>query len=297
METLKNVLLALALASPAAAQDPAPAPALPAAGEPLREAARQAVARHGASIVTVRLTVKTRMVYQGREHPGPEQTMEIGGTVVGAKGLTAVSDFSSNPAGIFAGSAGGPSVETETTDVRIVLADGKELPARIVLRDEVLDLAFLAPTEPAASLAPVALDAAAEPSLLDPLAVLYPLGRGLGRGTAAALTEVRAVVRKPRTFLAVGYLEGLQALGCPAFDARGRAVGLVVIRRGAGAMSPSGGMKQAMDSVSPVVLTAADVLEVAAQAAAAAERPAAAASPVPSPTPTPPTPGPPIITR
>ena len=297
METLKNALLVLALASPALAQDRLPGPPPAEAREPLREAARQAVARHGASIVTVRLTVKTRMVYQGREHPGPEQTMEIGGTVVGPKGLTAVSDFSSNPAGIFAGSAGGPSVETETTDVRIVLADGSELPARIVLRDEGLDLAFLAPNDPAASLAPVALEPAAEPSLLDPLAVLYPLGRGLGRGTAAALTEVRAVVRKPRTFLVLGYFEGLQALGCPAFDARGRAVGLVVIRRGAGAAAPSGGMKQAMDAVSPVVLTAADVLEVAAQAAAAAEKPAPAASPSPDPSPTPTPPGLPVITR
>ena len=46
------------------------------------------------------------------------------------------------------------SVETEVTDMKILLDDGTELPAEIVLRDKDLDLAFIRPkTKPASPMA------------------------------------------------------------------------------------------------------------------------------------------------
>lgn len=263
----------LALAVPAVAQEPG-----------LRQAARQAVERSADALVTVRLTIKTRMLHQGQERSGPEQTLEIAGTVLTSAGLIVVSDSSSNPAGLFSQMMpGGPSIETETSDVKIVLKDGREVPARFVLRDQDLDLAFLVPADHAA-FTPVTLVKGAVPELLDPLVLVYPLGRTLGRGLAAAPTEVRSVVRKPRTFLVTGFVDGLQALGCPAFDGRARAVGLVVMRRAPSAAG-AGGMRQLLEAMSPVVLTAEDVLDLAAQATSAAAKPVPVPSPVPSPPP------------
>jgi hypothetical protein len=257
-------LLALALATVApAGADPGPG---------LREQARQVLAAQGDAVVTVRLTIKSRMVFQGQERSGPDQTVEIAGTVLTPDGLTAVSDFTSNPAGLLSGTGGGPTVETQTSDVKLVLRDGRELKARFVLRDEDLDLAFLAPVEPA-KLKSVELTRGATPQALDDLIFVYPLGRNLGRGLAVSLSRVRAVVTRPRTFVVADVIDGWQALGSPAFDARGRALGLVLVRR---APQPSvtggGGMRQLFDTIAPVVLTAEDVLEVAEQASAAARR-------------------------
>jgi S1-C subfamily serine protease len=258
-----TALLLLALALPAAPAPPA---------DDLRETAREVMAEQGDAVVTVRLTIKSRMVFQGQERSGPDQTVEIAGTVLTPDGLTAVSDFTSNPAGLLSGTGGGPTVETQTSDVKLVLRDGRELKARFVLRDEDLDLAFLAPVEPA-KLKAVELTRGATPRALDDLILLYPLGRNLGRGLAVSLTRVRSVVSRPRTFVVTDTIDGWQALGAPAFDARGRALGLVLVRR---APQPStsggGGMRQLFDTIPPVVLTAEDVLVVAVQAAAAARR-------------------------
>jgi hypothetical protein len=237
-----------------------------------RETARGLMGAQGDAVVTVRLTIKSRMVFQGQERSGPDQTVEIAGTVLSADGLTAVSDFTSNPAGLFSGAAGGPTVETETSDVKIVLRDGRELKARFVLRDEDLDLAFLAPLEPV-TLKFVELKKGPTPQALDDLILLYPLGRNLGRGLAVSVSRVRAVVTRPRTFVVTEVIDGWQALGSPAFDVGGRAVGLVLVRRAPNAgMTGGGGMRQLFETIAPVVLTAEDVLEVAAQAAVAARR-------------------------
>ena len=83
--------------------------------------------------------------------------------------------------GSMSSSGSKPSVEitTEPTDVKIRLSNSRELPAKIVLRDENMDLAFLRPTtKPRPPL--VALDlteAPAKPALLDQVLVLSRLGR------------------------------------------------------------------------------------------------------------------------
>jgi hypothetical protein len=233
-----------------------------------RAAARGALARHADAVITVRLTVKNRVVFQGRERNNSDSTLEIAGTVLTPAGLTVVSDFTSNPSGLFAGPGDGPRVETETTDVKLLLRDGRELPARFVLRDRDLDLAFLLPREEGLSLPHLSLEKGPVPEPLDEVFFLYPMGRSLNREVAVALARVRAVVRKPRTFVVSDFLEAFQSLGCPAFDAGGRAMGLVVLRRAPGAPAGQSSPRDFLDFFSPVVLTAADVQEVAAQAVA-----------------------------
>lgn len=233
-----------------------------------RAAAREVIAKYADSVITVRLTVKTRMVFQGRERNSGESTLEIAGTVLTAAGLTAVSDFTSNPSALFPNQPDGPRIDTETTDVKLVLRDGRELPARFVLRDQDLDLAFLMPEDKATTLPYLTLEKGQVPKPLDDLVLLYPMGKALNREIAVATVAVRAVVKKPRTFVVAEYLSGFQSLGGPAFNDGGHAVGLVVLRRAAVPATPGGSVRDMLDLISPVVLTAEDVLQVAAQAVA-----------------------------
>jgi hypothetical protein len=235
-----------------------------------RDAAKQVLAR-AEPVVTVQLVVKRRYVVQGREQGSADQKLEITGTTLQPDGLTVVSDFTSNPAGLFSSEEReGPKVDTDTTDVKIVLRDGREIPSRFVLRDRDLDLAFVIPVEKGLNLPSLGLEKGVVPEPLDDLVLLYRLGRSMNREAAATVASVRSVVKKPRTFLVPGFIEGLQSLGCPAFDAKGRAVGLVVLRRYPAPPQPQSSFRDFVDMMNPVVLTAADVLDVASQAAAAA---------------------------
>jgi S1-C subfamily serine protease len=242
----------------------------------LKAAARATLDKNAAAVITVRLTLKTRVVFQGREANTSESTMEIAGTLISAAGLTVVSDVTSNPSGLFPRRPDGPKVETETTDVKLVLRDGKELPARFVLRDTDLDLAFLLPDEKGLSLPFVGFEKGPVPEPLDDLVFLYAMGKTLNREVAVMVAKVRAVVRKPRTFIVADFMTGLQALGCPVFNEGGRAVGLVVVRRAAVTPTPGGSLRDMLDVMAPVVLTADDVQRVAAQTASLPPQPSGA---------------------
>jgi len=246
----------------------------PVLGDEARDTAKSVLSAKAEAVVTVQLVVKRRYVVQGREQGSADQKIEIAGTTLQPDGLTVVSDFTSNPAGLFSSEdrEGGPKVDTDTTDVKIVLKDGREIPSRFVLRDRDLDLAFVMPEEKGLSLPSLTLEKGLVPEPLDDLVLLYRLGRSMNREAAATVATVHSVVKKPRTFLVPGFIEGLQSLGCPAFDSKGRAVGLVVLRRYPAPPQPQSSFRDFVDMMNPVVLTAADVLDVATQAAAAAAK-------------------------
>ena len=241
------------------------ATAASAAGEQDLEAvARGVLAKYRGALVTVRLTVKVRMVFQGKEQGSRESTSEISGTVLTPAGLTVVSESSSDP--------GGPSrssrrdFESDVTDVKLVLQDGREVAAQFVLRDRDLDLAFVLPSEAGLKLpyVPFEHDASVQP--LDDLIQLSLLGKAHNREVAVSIGKVQAVLTKPRTLLAIDLVNGLRSLGCPAFSAKGEPVGLVVLKPAPeGSASPEG-LRDMLDLMQPFVIPAADVRELAAQA-------------------------------
>ena len=242
-----------------------------------RDAARAAVARSAPALVTVRMTLKTRYVHEGREGQEYERTLEVQGTVIAPDGLTVVSDLSTDPESLFPPGADA-QVETEASDVKLLLPAGEEVPARFVLRDPDLDLAFLAPVAPRAPMPFLKLEKGGVPGQLDELLVLTQLGPALGREVAVQVGLVRAVVKRPRLFLVPALVEAHRAVGGPVLDTRGRPIGLVVFRR-----PPGGGgresFREQVAAIQPVVLTAADLLDVAAQAAAARAEATAGRSP------------------
>ena len=240
-----------------------------------RAAARDVVKRWQEAIVNVRVVLKTRMSMGGREMQSADDSVDAVGTVIDPSGLTVMSLGSLNPGAmmnkIVGASAGGGEnrvdISSEPTDLKIRLADGRELPARIVLRDEDLDLAFIRPTtKPGAPLVAIDLAESAKPVLLEQVVVLSRLGRVGGWAASAALADVGAVIERPRTFYVLGGAPA--SMGTPAFTAGGRLVGLLTLRQvdpGRSSMFSLMGGAEAMGLL-PVILPADDVLETAKQA-------------------------------
>ena len=82
-----------------------------------------------------------------------------------------------------------------------------------------------------------------------------------------AVTQIAAVVRKPRKFYICGIATSFTHIGCPVFTGSGETLGMLVMRQTPGGAS---GSVMMLGGMQPVVLTSEDLLEVAAQAAAAA---------------------------
>lgn len=259
-----SLLLAVAVLSPG-----------PLGAQDERAAGRGIVARWQSAIVNVRVVLKTRVSIAGREMQSMDEPVETVGTVIDPSGLTVLSLASLNPGAMMnrlmaSSGSGSERLEfgSEPTDVKIRLADGRELSARIVLRDEDLDLAFLRPTTTAEKpLVAIDLADAGRPALLDPVVVLSRLGRVGGWTPAASLSTIGAIIEKPRTFYVIEG-GGTGTMGTPAFTVAGKVVGLLTMRS---VQSGRPGMFATMGGTEglgllPVILPAEDVREISLQA-------------------------------
>jgi len=218
-----------------------------------------------------------------------EQKIEVVGTVIDPSGLTVVSNTALDPTsamGKIEINAGGQqmsmTLKGEVGEVKIRLSDGTEVPARVILKDEDLDLAFIAPTgkldrKVRAAMQNVDLDmAAAKAEKLAQAITLGRLGKDMNRELTVGLTRIRAVITKPRRFYVLG---GTQP-GTPVFDTKGKLLGISLFRKkpggggraGLGAILGGGGLGV---SGTPITLPTANVQRVAEQAKEEMAKPAA----------------------
>ena len=217
---------------------------------------------HG-SVITLEVVIKSKMGFRSGE--GRESKQEISGTVIDPSGLTAVALSSIDPTSLFQS-----KMETEVNDVKLLLPDGSETPAEIVLRDRDLDLAFLRPkTKPATPLTALDLTKSAKVDVLDEVISINRLGKVAGRVHCASVERIAAVVQKPRLFYVPGTDKTATGLGCPAFTFDGKVVGLFVMRSLKGGEGVSSFSFQS--SMAAILLPADDVRKIAAQVPAPSE--------------------------
>jgi len=154
-------------------------------------------------------------------------------------------------------------IDAQVTDLKFVLPEGKEIPAKVVLRDRDLDLAFIRPVAlPDQPFVAVDLAQSAQPELMDEIVVLGRLGDVANRELWLALDRITAIVTKPRTLYIAGLDVWVAGLGVPAFTLDGRLVGITVMR----AIPTAGSVSGRGNTSVPVVMPAGGILEVARQA-------------------------------
>ena len=231
---------------------------------------RSILEAHKGSVVTVMLVVKQRITFPGSPSRDRESKSETTGTVISPDGLTVLSLSQTDPSSIMetmmagSGRSSGMQMETEIRDVQILLEDGTEVPAEIILRDKDLDMAFARPLEkPTEPFEHVDLSEAAEPDYLDQVIALNRMGRVAGRTYSVSVERIEAIVRRPRTFYIPGKDPTNTGLGSPAFTLDGKFIGVFLIR----AIKSTGGARSGQGgNITTMLLPAMDIADAAEQA-------------------------------
>jgi S1-C subfamily serine protease len=241
-----------------------------------RAAARDVVARRADAAITVLGTLKGRVTRAGQDRPAPDQAVQATATLLDASGLAVLSLSSIDPGGFMgrnpAFAAAKVTLETELSDVKMRLADGTELPAKIVLRDSDLDLLFVKPASPPAAPLPNVDKGSATFSALDPVVVVQRFQELAGWRAAGTLGTVEMVVEKPRRFYLVAITTTGTTLGSAVYDLKGQFGGIIALRASPDARhnalnGMAGTMLQTFGGV-PVLVPASDIRDVASQAVA-----------------------------
>ena len=234
----------------------------------LADKGRDVFKKHQRAVVTVQVVQKMTYSSAGRTSEPNEMKQDITGTVMDPSGLTVLALSAADVGEMYKRMYPTYKVETEVSDVKILLDDGVEIPAEIVLRDKDLDLAFIRPkSKPASAMAAVEFGKAARADVLDQVITLNRLGRAAGRAYSASVERISAVVQKPRTFYIPDSGMTGTSLGSPAFALDGNIVGILVMR----SISSGGGGGASMnnfrpDNMTSIILPAEDIVKAARQA-------------------------------
>jgi len=217
---------------------------------------REVLKKNEHAVVTVQVVVKVSSV-----RGSGELKRDITGTVIDPSGLTVVALSECDPYEVSRRLSPDSRVESEVSDVKILLHDGTELSSEVVLRDRDLDLAFLRPkAKPASPMTAVDLSNSGKADVLDEVIALNRLNQAASRAYSAAIEHISAVVQKPRTFYIPDSTMTATSSGCPAFLPDGKILGLFVMR----AVNTSSGNYR--ENLTAIILPAEDILKGAKQA-------------------------------
>lgn len=238
-----------------------------AADTPSEATARALHRTQSDAVVIVRATVTVTVTPGDQPAQTRDRTFEQLGTVVSKEGRVVLSATSLDPAAVMDGrtvnTPAGPMKISATSQVKeafIVLADGTEIPAKVLLSDKDLNLAVIAPVSAVATPF-VAIDTTAS-AIVEPVDEVVVLGRmekSFNRCAKVEIDSVVAVVSKPRPLISIH----ISAPGCPVFSATGKFVGLTSAKVVSGGDSDGEGMSVGME---PVVIPAESIQKFLAQA-------------------------------
>jgi hypothetical protein len=212
-------------------------------------------------VTWVSVTMRVEVSAGGRSMPPQEQKLEAIGTIIAEDGLTVLSLSTVDPRAKILSRlrTSGASVQVNYTEVLLLMPDGSEVPAKILLKDNDLDLAYVLPiTEEKSSegkkrkafpFVPSKQGNFQSPAVLDGVVSMSKLGRNLYRQSTLRRGWVNAVIEKPRQY----YVIENTSPGTPVFDKRGTWLGVVVYKMERGQPSAI------------VTLPSKDILEIAEQ--------------------------------
>lgn len=254
----------------------AAAPVFAASGE-LKTQAKQILTKNADAIVGLSIIAKTEVGLDGDAPAGVkmnvpgagrDQKIETMGVIVGADGLIVAALSTIGGGSLMDGrematAQGSIKLKTKTDikEVKVVMPDGTEIPADVVMKDGDLDLAFFrvradSPEAKNVKFTAVDLTSSAVAEILDDVVVLGRMDAVMNRQPNAYTAEVLGVVKKPREFLSIPTFRP----GSPVFSPEGKLIGISIIRKSTGPLSA--GAAQGV----PAVLPTKDILKIAEQA-------------------------------
>ncbi len=233
---------------------------------------RALAAKYQASAVTLSLVVKI-----GTGGGESQTEMESGGILLDDSGLVVTTNTGIDPMAAYAQEAEqyGAAMTTRVVGVKILLAGGVEIPAKVVLRDKDKNLAFVRPLKkPSVKLTSISFATDAAAQIGDPLYLMGRQGKTASRVLEIKVERVVSVMEKPRRFYVLGDSNSA-AVGFVAFNEKGQPLGLLTLR------FPIGKARYSESNL-PVIIPARDVLEVARQAPQAKDVREAGSTPKPN---------------
>ncbi len=154
-------------------------------------------------------------------------------------------------------------VDTEVSDLRMVLDDQTEVPAEVVLHEPELDLSFIRPkTALVKPMTPVDLSVSGTARVLDEVITLNRLGKAADRVYAVSVERISAIIEQPhRGYVPMSGMT-MSVLGSPAFTLDGKLLGLLLVRAGREA---GGSAAQQSSQITGIILPAEAVLKASRQ--------------------------------
>lgn len=246
---------------------------LPALADQQSATGKDLVSKWSSAIVTVQLVVSTSISYGGEDGGKTEEKSEATGTVIDPSGLVVMSLSATTPEEALSQVYDREDfkITSQITDLKVITADGVEIPAKIVLRDKDLDLAFIRPQKKLDKpMAAIDFTKSSKLDQFDEFIVLYRLGNSANRQVAGVLDRVQAVLQKPRPQYLVGYNSMSASLGSPVFSIDGNVCGLLVLRSQPAGVKDTSGTFGGITSggMMYIALLADDIVEAAKQAPA-----------------------------
>jgi len=191
-------------------------------------AARKTLQTYEKGVITLSAVLKFELKAAGASMPNLERKTACLAAIIDTDGLAVTALRNINPRGQAQAQGRRIELESHVQEVKYRLADGTELPARVVLKDEDLDLAFLAPLEPLdeqtkAKIAAVPLDdEAPPPETLDAIIMIGRAGEDLNFAATLQLGHIAATISQPRTC----YLGTIGMSGALVFNSQGKLLGI-----------------------------------------------------------------------
>ncbi|MCX6878733.1 MAG: serine protease [Verrucomicrobia bacterium] len=252
---LRSLILAALVAAPLAH----------ASTGPLKDKALALAASNKDSVLQLSATVEIEITAGEMPTKKEERKLETIGCVINKDGLIIVPlstlDVAAAADGRTVNTPQGPvklSAKSTTKEVKIIMPDGSETPAKVVFKDADIDLAFIRPEKTeGVTFTPVDVANSAPLAMLDDVIVLGRLGKDLNREPVIMTTEIISIITKPRSFARIG----APCLGMPVFNGDGKFIGFGINR-----FSAKGEDSDQGPSSANVILPAADIVESAAQA-------------------------------
>ncbi len=229
-----NILCIASILAAGSALAADPVPAMPDAAfaklyqnydEALRQKYLKTVDANKDAIIEVEIVWKMKISAQGQQQE-QEQKIRLNATVLSEKGVIAMSLSNTDPAHL-AQISGLPrnqvKIESDVQDAKIITNDGREIPAKVALKDTDLDIMYIVPKETGKEkFSFIKLTKDSKIEVMKPCLSFTRHNQSVGRALVYSQGYIAGEIKTPRRC----FMAQAPAPAMPAFNEDGEGLGL-----------------------------------------------------------------------